>query len=141
MALVSHTSAASLYGIGDLRADVHEFTLPARHQTRRPDVRIHRGDVPGRYRSVLHGLPATRAARMVGDLLGDDVEPGSVANITAVVIDRVFDYPKDVAQCISPYASRFGFRRGDGVALLDHLLTIANYDRHRDLIREMAREA
>ena len=46
VAVVSHTSAASLYGVGDLRADVHEFTIPDRRQTRRPDVRLHRGRVP-----------------------------------------------------------------------------------------------
>lgn len=139
VALVSHASAAALYGVGDLQADIHEFTLPKRHQTRRPDVRIHRGEVPGKYRIVIDGLPATRAARMVGDLLGDDIEPSSVAHIAAVVIDRVLDYPSNVAECIAPYASRFGFRRGDGPALLDHLLTLAGYDSHRDQIRQEAR--
>jgi hypothetical protein len=139
VALVSHASAASLYGVGDLRADIHEFKLPVRHQTRRPDVRIHRGHVPDKQRILLAGLPATRAARMIGDLLGDHVEPSSVAQITAEVIDRVFDYPSDVAECIAPYASRFGFRRGDGVGLLDYLLTLAGYSRNRDTIRSLAR--
>lgn len=139
VALVSHASAAALYGVGDLRADVHEFTLPARHQTRRPDVRIHRGDVPETHRIVIGGLPATSAARMVGDLLGDDVEPTSVAHMTVAVIDGVLDYPGNVAECIAPYASRFGFRRGDGVALLDHLLTLAGYEHQRDQIRRETR--
>jgi predicted transcriptional regulator of viral defense system len=61
VALVSHASAASLYGIGDLRADVHEFTLPKRRQTSQPDVRLHRGTVPDKYRIILRGLPVTRA--------------------------------------------------------------------------------
>ena len=139
VALVSHASAASLYGIGDLRADVHEFTMPVRHQTRRADVRIHRGEVPERNRILLAGLPTTRAARMVADLLGDDVEPSRVANIAAQVIDRVFDYPDALAVCLAPYASRFGFRRGDGAQLLDHLLTLAGYDRSRDVIRALAK--
>ena len=30
VAVVSHASAAAMYGVGDLRADVHEFTLPSR---------------------------------------------------------------------------------------------------------------
>src|ERR1700694_2163328 len=34
VALVSHASAAELYTVGDLRADVHAFTLPARRHTR-----------------------------------------------------------------------------------------------------------
>jgi hypothetical protein len=139
VALVSHASAAALYGVGDLPADVHEFTLPARHQTRRADVRIHRGVVPERQRTVLAGLPATRAARMIGDLLGDDIEPERVAQMTALVIERAFDYPDLIAACVAPYASRFGFRRGDGPALLDHLLDIAGYDRSREVIGALAR--
>ena len=38
--VVSHRSAATLFGLGDLLADVHEFTLPVRRQTRREDVRL-----------------------------------------------------------------------------------------------------
>src|SRR5271156_1184899 len=39
--VVSHRSAAALYGLGNLPADRHEFTVPRRRQTRRRDVRIH----------------------------------------------------------------------------------------------------
>lgn len=122
LAVVSHTSAASLYGVGDLRADVHEFTMPRRRQTRRADVRIHRGRIADEQRLLLHGLPVTRAGRMIGDLLGDHVDPDSVAQITVEVLDRVLDHPGIVADCVGPYAGRFGFGRGDGVALLDDLL-------------------
>lgn len=127
VAVVSHASAASMYGIGDLRADVHEFTLPVRRQTARRDVRLHRGRVPDEHRLILHGLPVTRAGWMIRDLLGDHVDPTQVAQITAEVLDRVFDYPRVVAEQIAPYASRFGLRRGDGVALLGHLLTLVSY--------------
>jgi hypothetical protein len=34
--VVSHRSAAELYGLGHLTADQHEFTVPSRRQTRRP---------------------------------------------------------------------------------------------------------
>lgn len=40
--VVSHRSAAALYGIGHLPADLHEFTVQDRKQTRRQDVRLHR---------------------------------------------------------------------------------------------------
>ena len=127
VAVVSHASAASLYGVGDLRADMHEFTLPARRQTRRSDVRLHRGRVSDDQRLLLHGLPTTRAGRMIADLLNDHVEPASVAQIAAEVVHRVLDYPDVIAECVAPSASRYGFRRGDGVALLDYLLTLANH--------------
>jgi hypothetical protein len=133
VAVVSHASAAALYGVGDLRADVHEFTLPQRRQTRRDDVRIHRGRVPPERRVVLGGLPATRAGRMIGDLLADHVDPDAVAQITAEVFDRVLDYPRDVADGLAPQAQGFGFHRGDGLALLDELLRRAG-SRHRDAL-------
>lgn len=133
VARVTHASAASLYGVGDL-ADVHEFTLPVRRQTRRPDVRLHRGRVPDGQQLLVDGLPATTAGRMIADLLGDHVEPAAVAQITAEVVHRVHDYPSTIAHCIAPLAARFGFRRGDGLALLDHLLLLASYPERTEMV-------
>jgi hypothetical protein len=134
VAVVSHASATSLYGVGDLRADVHEFTIPVRRQTRRSDVRLHRGVVPDGQRLLLHGLPTTRASLMIADLLDDHIEPESVAQITAEVVQRALDSPSSIAACIAPSAGRYGFRRGDGVTLLDHLLTIAGYSNQPEMV-------
>lgn len=139
VAVVSHASAASLYQVGDLRPDIHEFTTPRRRQTRRPDVRIHRGTVPDEERVVLRGLPVTRAGRMIADLLADHVEPSAVARITVEVIEGVFDYPRVVASKIAPYAAGFGFKPGDGVGLLDRLLELGGGQRDRDAILAEAR--
>jgi hypothetical protein len=136
VAVVSHASAASLYGVGDLRADVHEFTLPHRRQTRRPDVRIHRGTVPPDRRILLAGLPTTRAGWMIGQLLADHVDPDAVAQITAEVLDRVLEYPGVVAEALMPYAHRSGYQRGDGVALLDDLLRPAGSRDREALLAE-----
>ena len=135
-AVVSHASAAALYGVGDLRADVHEFTLPRRRQTRRSDIRIHRGRVRPARRIVLGGLPATRAGPMIGDLLADHVDPDAVARIAAEVLERVLDYPRDVADALAPHAHRFGCRRGDGLALLDELLRRAGSQEREALLAE-----
>lgn len=136
VALISHASAADLYGVGDLRADVHEFTLPRRRQTRRSDLRLHRARVPDQHQIVLRGLPVTRAGWMIADLLADHVDPESVARITAEVVDRVFDYPGVIAERIAPLAARFGLSPGDGVALLDQLLTIAGHPNHETIVEE-----
>lgn len=136
VALVSHASAAELYGVGDLRADVHEFTLPVRRQTRRADVRLHRGRVPHEHRIVLGGLPVTRAGWMIGDLLADHVDPESVARIAAETIDRELDHPSAIADRIAPFAKRFGLGPSDGTGLLDELLTTAGYDRRGAVIGE-----
>ena len=121
-----------MYGVGDLRADVHEFTLPVRRQTRRPDVRIHRGRVPADRRVIVGGLPVTRAAWIVGQLLDDRVDPDAFAQITSEVLDRSLDYPRVVADVLSPYSARFGLKPNDGSALLDEFLSRAgNPDRER----------
>lgn len=140
VALVSHTSAADLYGVGDLRADVSEFALATRRQTRRRDVRLHRADVPAEHRIVLRGLPVTRAAWMIGDLLADHVDPESVARITAEIVDRQFDYPSVIAERIAPFAARFRLSSGDGVGLLDALLASAG-DRNREAVHAEAHGA
>jgi hypothetical protein len=140
VAVVSHTSAAAMYGVGDLRADVHEFTLPSRRQSRRSDVRLHRGPVPSDRWILLRGLPVMRAAGLVGDLLADNVDPSSVGQITAEVLDQVLDSPKAIAGSLAPHAGRFGLPRGDGVGLLNHLLTVVDYGRREEAIA-MAREA
>jgi hypothetical protein len=140
VAVISHASSAAMYGVGDLLADVHEFTLPGRRQTRRPDVRLHRGRVPSDRWIVLRGLPVLRAGWMIGDLLADHVEPSTVAEITAEVLDHVYDYPRVIAESVGPFAARFGLPRGDGVALLDHLLKLAEYRDRAEMVK-MAREA
>jgi hypothetical protein len=77
---------------------------------------------------------------MIGDLLADHVEPDGVARITAEVLERVLDYPRDVADALAPHAHRFGCRRGDGPALLDELLRRAG-SREREALLAEARGA
>lgn len=132
VALVSHASAASLYGVGDLRADVHEFTLPVRRQSRRTDVRLHLARVPDEERTILAGLPATRVGRMIADLLQDHVDPVAVAQIVEEVLRRDQESPGVVATQLGPMARRFGLRGPDGIGLLDHMLRLAgSRDRER----------
>jgi hypothetical protein len=132
VAVVSHASAAAMYGVGDLRADVHEFALPVRRQSRRRDVRIHRAFVPADHRVVVGGLPVTRAAWVIGQLLEDRVDPDAVAQITSEVLDRSLDYPRVVADVLSSYAARFGRPAGDGLGLMNEfLLRAGNPDRER----------
>ena len=123
--VVSHRSAAALYGLGHLPADVHEFSLPVRKQTRRPDVRLHRRGLSSVKWIVLRGLPVTRPSVIAADLIADGHEPEAVAQVVADAIRGVYDYPGTFAETLSPYAARFHFRRRDGFALLRWLLMIA----------------
>ena len=120
--VVSHRSAAALYGLGHLPADRLEFTLPERRQSRRPDVRLHHRTVrPGEW-VVLHGMPVTRPSRIAADLLGDKEDPEAVAQVIADALRPVYDYPAAFASALAPFAASFGLRRGDGLALLRWLL-------------------
>ncbi len=122
--VVSHRSAAALYGLGHLPADRHEFTLGGRRQSRRPDVRLHQRAVHQEEQIVLAGLPVTRPARIAADLLDDKEDPGAVAYVVADALRPVYDYPGTFAGALAPFAARFGLRRGDGLALLGWLLEI-----------------
>jgi hypothetical protein len=122
--VVSHRSAAAIYGLGHLPADTHEFTLPARRQTRRPDVRIHRLTLDSDECMQLRGLPVTRPFRIASDLLADDEDPEVVASVVVDAIRGLYDYPATLADSLAPHAARFRLRRGDGLALLRWLLDL-----------------
>jgi predicted transcriptional regulator of viral defense system len=123
--VVSHRSAAAMYGLGELPADRHEFTLPVRRQTRRADVRLHRRPLAEAEWISLRGLPVTRPSRIAADLLAEREDPGAVAQVVADAIRGVFDYPGTFAETLSSVAARVGFRAGDGPAVLRWLLELA----------------
>lgn len=122
--VVSHRSAAALYGIGELPADRHDFTTPMRKQSRRADVRLHHRQLRTVDWILLRGLPITRPARIASDLLRENEDPEAVAQITTDAIRAVYDSPGTFAEALAPYAARFGLRRGDGLALLRWLLDL-----------------
>jgi hypothetical protein len=122
--VVSHRSAAALYGIGDLPADRHEFILPARKQSRRPDVRLHIGRLDDGEWIALRGLPVTRPSRIAADLLAERTEPQPVGQLVTDAIQGVFDYPGTFAQRLAPYAWQLGLRKDDGLATLRWLLEL-----------------
>lgn len=121
--VVSHRSAATVYGLGHLPADRHEFTLPARRQSRRPDVRLHHRQVADAEWISFRGLLVTGPARIAADLLADWEDPEAVAQIVADAI-RVYDCPGTFADALAPHAAKFGLRRQDGIALLRRLLDL-----------------
>jgi len=136
--VVSHRSAADMYGLGHLGEDRHEFTLARRHQSRRPDVRLHNRSLGDQEWVVLRGLPVTCPARIVSDLLHDTEDPTAVAHIVGDALRGINEYPGTVADALNPHAARFGLRRGDGLALLHWLLDLLD-DPEADLWMSEAR--
>lgn len=122
--VVSHRSAAALYGLGHLPADCQEFTVAARKQSRRPDVRLHhRGLVQDEWTTV-QGLFVTRPARIASDLLIESEDPEAVANVITEAIQGGHDDPARFGEALAPLAGRFGLRRGDGLGLMHWLLDL-----------------
>ncbi len=122
--VVSHRSAAALYGLGHLPADVHEFTLSKRRQVRRPDVRIHQRKLGDDEWIILRGLPVTRPSRIAADLLADREDPEAVGQVIADALRGANDYAGAFVETLGPHAAQLGLRRGDGVAVLRWLLDL-----------------
>lgn len=122
--VVSHRSAAALYGLGHLPADRHEFTLPTRRQVRRPDVRIYQRKLGDDEWIIVRGLPVTRPSRIASDLLGDREDPQAVGRVIADALRGVNDYAGTFVKTLGPHAAQLGLRRGDGVAVLRWLLDL-----------------
>lgn len=122
--VVSHRSAAALYGLGHLQADRHEFTLPVRRQSRRPDVRLHRRSITTREWINHQGILVTRPSRIAADVLDDHEDPEAVGHLIADAIRAAYDYPGNFAEKLAAHADRFGLRRDDGLALLRWLLDL-----------------
>jgi hypothetical protein len=124
--VVSHRSAAELYGLGHLPAYRHEFTLPSRRQSRRPDVRLHHRDFDDAEWISLRGMLVTRPSRIAADLLAGHEDPEAVGHLIADAIRGAFDYPDTFADSLAPFAARFGLPRGDGIGLLRWLLDLTD---------------
>lgn len=122
--VVSHRSAAALYGLGHLPADRHDFTVPARRQSRRSDVRIHQRPLAPGATTWIRGLPAKRPSQIASDLLADREDAAAVANVVADALRAALDDPASFAEALAPHAARVAFRRGDGLAVLRWLLDL-----------------
>jgi predicted transcriptional regulator of viral defense system len=121
-AVVSHRSAARIHRLGDVEADVIEFTVQHRKQTRLADIRYHRALLSAHEWTLVDGLPTTTVLKTIEDLAADQLDGGHLASVIrdAVITDRVSS--TDVAQILRPYAHKYGARLGDGEALLDRFL-------------------
>lgn len=124
--IVSHASAASLRGWGDLTAYDSEFTFDGRKQTRRDGVRIHRGPTPRADVEIVDGLPATTAERLIADLLAANYDTDHIGAVLAGAIhDRSIDLER-LAERVTPYATRRGYSDLAGCELVATLVRSGN---------------
>ncbi len=132
--VVSHASAAGLYGLGDLLDDRPEFTFPYRKQTIR-HIRLHQGELPPGDVTLVDGLPVTTVERTIADLLRDHHDPEHVAQIAGQAARRGVVDLTALATHLEPLARRHGQR--DGAALVEHLLDVVGLSRAA-VLRDLA---
>ena len=92
-AVVSHRSAAVLWGVSGFRPGPLEVTVPAGRSGRNALARVHRSEVEGMLRDR---VPVTRPARMLADLagvVGGDVLEEAVDDVLCRRLCRLEDVP------------------------------------------------
>lgn len=136
-AVVSLRSAAVLHDLGDVDADVHEFSLGVRRQTRQKDIRIHRQTVEPEDWTLLDGLPVTTPARTISDLAAAHLDGGHLGGAVRDAVARDLVSRAEIAAALAPIARRYGARPGDGHGLVCRLLAEAGWV-DDDMVRQLS---
>lgn len=121
-AVCAGATALWLHGVGDLDAVPYTFRVPVGKRTARPNVRYlawgwDEGDL-----TVADGLPVTCVERTVADLVRLHADRSHLADaLRDARATREVDLGR-LAGMLAPLASRCGYARGDGEALVDELV-------------------
>lgn len=122
VAVVSHRTATALHGLGDVEADVLEFTVRDRKQSRDRQLKFHRGRLEPSEWTLVDGLPVTTVITTVRDLAASRLDGGHLA---AVVRDAVTTHHVDldaVSEVLAEHAHVYGAPLGDGMTLVQRFL-------------------
>jgi len=128
-AVVSGETAAALHRMGSFRALTIEFTTAERKQTQRPGVRFRARTLQTQDVDIQEGLPVTTREKTLADLVSARQDWSLLAE---AVTDAVAHYPLNwarLAELFAPLASRNGYPRGDGNALLGRVLEMTGVER------------
>jgi predicted transcriptional regulator of viral defense system len=125
--VVSHASAAIMYGVGLLEPVRHEFTvpLPRRVRSRRDDVVIHRAPLGGDEAEWVEEMLVTVPTRMVAELAAQSMDGEHLAGVAADLLRRRLASRGDLRSALAPHAERYGWP-GDGRGFLDYLLGVVS---------------
>jgi Transcriptional regulator, AbiEi antitoxin len=121
-AIVSHESAARLYGIGHLRPATHTFTVPRPRPSGHRDIRLVVAPIRRDEWELEADLPTTRPGRIVADLLADGHDEERVARVAQDALRWWYLLEEELAEVLAPFAERYGGPRDDGEWLLHRLL-------------------
>jgi predicted transcriptional regulator of viral defense system len=139
--VISHRSAAQLHNLGDLDADVYEFTVVGRRQSRRTDVRIHTRAtaIPPASWTLVGGLPVTTVLTTIVDLAAVQTDGGHLGGIVRDALATAVVNLDNLSEGLRPYAHRYGATLGDGKGLVQRFLTDAGLPRTTEQAVELVR--
>ena len=113
--VVSHTTAAEMWGIGDLWPDGIHFTTVDRRRSRQSDVRFHRAGLTDTDWTIHPevGLPVTTVARTILDLARAGHEPDHLLGLVADAGRKSLLDERDLIDALAGYEDAFGVNQGD----------------------------
>lgn len=123
--VISHRSAAVLHGLGDLDADLHDFTVATRRRSRNPEVRFHTAAVERTCWTVVAGLPVSTVVQTITDLARARTDGGHLAGVVSDGLSRLYVDLDEVATALRPFAHYYGAPLGDGAELVEQFLAEA----------------
>lgn len=126
--VVSHTSAAAVYGVGLLEPVRHEFSvpLPRRARSRRDDVVIHRVRLAANEVGWVEEMLVTVPTRMIDDLCAQTIDGEHLAGVVVDLLDKHLATRDDLALALGPYAHRYAGQPVDGYRFLDLLTSTSS---------------
>lgn len=121
-AVVSHTTAAELWGIGDLWSDGIHFTTKTRRRSRQAEVTFHTADF-AEEDWVIHPrarLPVTTVGRTIADLARDGHEADHLLNLVADAAANELIDQETLLEAVTGLEVEFGLKAKDvrGLKLL-----------------------
>ncbi|CAB0659207.1 hypothetical protein CIP107565_01775 [Corynebacterium diphtheriae] len=114
-AVVSHTTAAEVWEIGDLWPDGIHFTVNRRRRSRQTDVQFHRADLADAD-WVVHptsGLPITTVPRTILDLAQSGHEPDHLLHLVADAGRKYLLTEQELLDSFSGHEDSFRLDQGD----------------------------
>lgn len=142
-AVVSHTTAAEMWGIGDLWPDGIHFTVSDRRRSRQPDVQFHRADLADTDWKIHPetGLPLTTVARTITDLAQAGHEPSHLLGLVADAGEKSLLEEQELLDTLAGREDVLGVDRGDRRGLRNLLEDYFPEDRVSRRTRSVVDEA
>lgn len=126
--VVAGQSATWLHRVGDLRAQLYEFTTKSRRQTQRHEIQYRMRQLERTDVTIVAGLPITTVERTIADLIEARTDKSLVADVIRdSVKGSTLDHDR-LVELLAPLATRNGFVKNAGQQFLDQLLVNAGVD-------------